>query len=283
MNKRELSEQEIRTRFITPALVDAGWRIEQIREEYYFTDGKVELQPNVRPKRGKRNFVDYLLFHNSVAIALIEAKDNKHTIGAGMQQGLRYADTLDVPFVYSSNGDGFLEHDKLNSYGQIERALALDAFPSPDELWERYVTANEFSAEQEAIISQPFLSGRNVHKPRYFQRIAIQRAVTAIAQGQKRILLVMATGTGKTYTAFQIIWRLWKARQVKRVLFLADRNVLVDQTMTGDFKHFGDVMYKVRNRNAEKSYEIYLALYQAVSGTDEAQNIYKQFSPASST
>lgn len=279
MNKRELSEQEIRTRFITPALVDAGWRIEQIREEYYFTDGKVELQPNVRPKRGKRNFVDYLLFHNSVAIALIEAKDNKHTIGAGMQQGLRYADTLDVPFVYSSNGDGFLEHDKLNSYGQIERALALDAFPSPDELWERYVTANEFSAEQEAIISQPFLSGRNVHKPRYFQRIAIQRAVTAIAQGQKRILLVMATGTGKTYTAFQIIWRLWKARQVKRVLFLADRNVLVDQTMTGDFKHFGDVMYKVRNRNAEKSYEIYLALYQAVSGTDEAQNIYKQFSP----
>lgn len=279
MNKRELSEQEIRTRFITPALVDAGWRIEQIREEYYFTDGKVELQPNVRPKRGKRNFVDYLLFHNSVTIALIEAKDNKHTIGAGMQQGLRYADTLDVPFVYSSNGDGFLEHDKLNSTGQIERALALDAFPSPDELWERYVTANEFSAQQEAIISQPFLSGRNVHKPRYFQRIAIQRAVTAIAQGQKRILLVMATGTGKTYTAFQIIWRLWKARQVKRVLFLADRNVLVDQTMTGDFKHFGDVMYKVRNRNAEKSYEIYLALYQAVSGTDEAQNIYKQFSP----
>ncbi len=279
MNKKSLTEQEIRTRYITPAILGAGWTVEQMREEHYFTDGRVELHPKAKPKRGKRNFVDYLLFFNNIPLAVIEAKDNKHSVGAGMQQGLRYAEALDVPFVYSSNGDGFIEHDKLNSYGQIERELALDAFPSPDELWARYVGGNEFSAEQSAIISHPFYAGRDVHTPRYYQRIAVQRAVTAVAQGRDRLLLVMATGTGKTFTAFQIIWRLWKAKRVKRVLFLADRNVLVDQTMTGDFKHFGDVMHKVQNRKTPKAFEVYLALYQAVTGTEEAQNVYKQFSP----
>ncbi|MGB1252563.1 MAG: EcoAI/FtnUII family type I restriction enzme subunit R [Candidatus Promineifilaceae bacterium] len=279
MNKKSLTEQEIRTNFITPALQDSGWILPNLREEYYFTDGKVELESNQKPKRGKRLFADYLLIYESVPLAIVEAKDNKQTVGAGMQQALKYAEILDVPFVYSSNGDGFVEHDKLNSYGQVERVLTLDQFPSPDELWERYTRGNEFSAEQQSLITQPYYSSRNTYAPRYYQRIAIQRTITAIAQGQKRILLVMATGTGKTFTAFQIVWRLWKAKRVKRVLFLADRNVLIDQTMTGDFKHFGDVMHKVKNRETPKAYEVYLALYQAVTGTEEAQNIYKQFSP----
>jgi type I restriction enzyme R subunit len=279
MNKKDLTEQEIRTRYITPAVLDSGWKLADIREEYYFTDGRVELHPRKKPKRGKRNFVDYLLFYKNIPLALIEAKDNHRPLGGGMQQGLRYAETLDVPFVYSSNGDGFVEHDKLQTSGTIERELRLDEFPSPQALWGRYTTGRQLTEEQINIISHPYFSGRDVYQPRYYQRVAIQRTVNAVASGLDRILLVMATGTGKTYTAFQIIWRLWKAQRVQRILFLADRNVLVDQTITGDFKHFGDVMHKIKNRNAEKSFEIYLALYQAVTGNEEDQNIYKQFSP----
>ncbi|MGB0386123.1 MAG: EcoAI/FtnUII family type I restriction enzme subunit R [Ardenticatenaceae bacterium] len=279
MNKKQLSEQEIRTRYITPALREAGWQQMQIREEYYFTDGRMNVQPNGKAVRGRRHFVDYLLVYNNVMLAIVEAKENKQLLGAGMQQGLRYAEALDVPFVYSSNGDGFLEHDRLASYGVVERVLGLDEFPAPDALWERYSRAKHFSSEQQAVVTPDYYFERGGKRPRYYQRVAIQRVVTAVAQGQQRILLVMATGAGKTYTAFQIVWRLRKAGRVNRVLFLADRNALIDQTKTGDFKHFEPIMTKVRQRQVDKSYQIYLALYQAVSGTEERQNIYKLFSP----
>ena len=279
MNKKLLSEQEIRTRYITPALRRAGWKVAQIREEYYFTDGRMNIHPNGVAVRGKRHFVDYLLIYNNFMLAIVEAKNNKHLLGAGMQQSLRYAEMLDVPFVYSSNGDGFLEHDRLARYGVVEQELGLDEFPSPEALWERYSRAKQFSSEQQAVVAQDYYFERGGKRPRYYQRVAIQRTLTAVAQGQSRILLVMATGAGKTYTAFQIVWRLKKAGRVNRVLFLADRNALIDQTKTGDFKHFEPIMTKVRHRQVDKSYQIYLALYQAVSGTQERQNIYKLFSP----
>ena len=279
MNKKLMTEQEIRSAFIRPAIVAAGWQGPdvQIREEFYLDAGRMNIQGKTAV-RGQRNFMDYLLVYKNVPLAVVEAKDNKHSIGSGMQQALRYAQAYDVPFAYSSNGDGFLEHSRLAQAGNIERELALEAFPQPELLWQQYVVAKNITPEQEAIVTERYYTGRDVHNPRYFQEVAIKRAVTAVAQGQNRVLLVMATGTGKTYTAFQIIWRLWQARKAKRVLFLADRNILVSQAKTGDFKHFGDKMTWVQKREVNKSYEVYLALYQAVSGTEEDQNIYKQFS-----
>ncbi|MCC6603770.1 MAG: DEAD/DEAH box helicase family protein [Anaerolineae bacterium] len=279
MNKKLMTEQEIRSAFIRPAIVAAGWQglDVQIREEFFLDAGRMNIQGKTAV-RGSRNFMDYLLVYKNVPLAVVEAKDNRHSIGSGMQQALRYAQAYDVPFAYSSNGDGFLEHNRLAQAGNIERELALDAFPQPELLWQQYVVAKNITPEQEAIVTERYYTGRDVHNPRYFQEVAIKRAVTAVAQGQNRVLLVMATGTGKTYTAFQIIWRLWQARKAKRVLFLADRNILVSQAKTGDFKHFGDKMTWVQKREVNKSYEIYLALYQAVSGTEEDQNIYKQFS-----
>jgi type I restriction enzyme R subunit len=276
MSKKDLSEQEIRTRYITPAITQkAGWKTVQIREE--FTLGKI----HVRGKsimRGKRKKADYILFYKpNIPLAIVEAKDNKHSVGSGMQQALEYAEILDIPFVYSSNGDGFVEHDRTCTVNPIERVLGLDEFPTPEDLWQRYKAWKQISSEEEKIITQNYYHGEK--QPRYYQRVAINRAIEAIAKGQDRILLVMATGTGKTYTAFQIMWRLWKARKKKRILFLADRNILVDQAKTNDFKQFGQVMTKITHRQIDKSYEVYLALYQAVSGTEEAKNIYKQFSP----
>lgn len=279
MDKKELTEQEIRTRYITPAIRAAGWKPSDIAEERYFTAGRIQIQPGGRARRGHRNFVDYLLTYKNIALAVVEAKDNKHTVGSGMQQALRYAEALDVPFVYSSNGDAFLEHDRTGDGAVVERELALDEFPSPDELWKRYKNQKGISPEDEALATADYFYERDGKTPRYYQRVAVQRAIEVIARGQDRLLLVMATGTGKTYVAFQIIWRLRKAGHAKRVLFLADRNILVDQTMTNDFKHFGDKMTKIRNREVDKAYEIYLALYQGVSGSEEWQNIYKQFSP----
>lgn len=279
MGKKALTEQEIRTRYITPAIRGAGWQALDIGEEHYFTAGRMEIQPQGQAKRGRRNYVDYLLTYKNVALAVVEAKENSHTVGSGMQQALRYAEALDVPFVYSSNGDAFLEHDRLASGGTIERVLPLNAFPSPEALWQRYKGHKGISAEQETVVTADYFSERHGKTPRYYQRVAVQRAVEAIAKGQDRLLLVMATGTGKTFVAFQIIWRLWKAGRAERVLFLADRNILVDQAMTNDFKHFGDKMTKIRHREIDKAYEVYLALYQGVSGSVEWQNVYKQFSP----
>lgn len=281
INKKELSERDICTKFITPAVEKAGWdKQTQIREEKSFTDGKVVVRGKL-VSRNQRKRADYILYYKSnIPIAIIEAKDNKHSVGAGMQQALEYAEMLDIPFVYSSNGDAFLEHDMSVSLGKVERELSLDEFPSPETLWERYKKVKQIEeTEVEKVFIQNYHTDYSGKEPRYYQRIAINRTVEAIAKGQDRVLLVMATGTGKTYTAFQIIWRLWKSRKKKRILFLADRNILVDQTKNNDFAPFGDKMTKIQKRQIDKAYEIYLCLYQAVTGTEEEKNIYKQFSP----
>jgi len=280
VEKRSLTERDICTKYITPALVDAGWDLHrQIREEVTFTAGRIHVRGDrVRRDKGKR--ADYVLYYKpNIPIAVIEAKDNNHTVGDGMQQAIDYGTALDVPFVYSSNGDAFLEHDFLRTSGQVEREIPLDAFPSPNDLWNRYCGVRGIDEQQETIITQEDHTEAGGKELRYYQRAAVNRTVEAIARGQDRILLVMATGTGKTYAAFQIIWRLWKAGTKKRILFLADRNILVNQTRINDFRPFGDKMTKITNRTVDKSYEVYLALYQAVSGTEEEKNIYKEFSP----
>ena len=281
MDKKSLSERDICTKFITPAIVEAGWdRNTQIREEVSFTAGKVIVRGKL-VSRGKQKRADYILYYkNNIPIAIIEAKDNKHSVGAGIQQGIDYAETLDIPFVFSSNGDAFLFHDKTIDLGKKEIELPLNKFPSPQELWNKYKKYKQIEdSEVESIYTQNYHTDASGKEPRYYQRIAINRAVEAIAKGQDRTLLVMATGTGKTYTAFQIIWRLWKARKKKRILFLADRNILIDQTKAQDFAPFGDKMTKITKRQIDKSYEIYLALYQGLTGSDEDKDAYKQFSP----
>ena len=280
MNKKQMSEQDIRSKFITPAIVEGGWDLlTQIREEVTFTQGKVIVRGKL-VSRGKAKRADYILYYKpKIPIAVIEAKDNNHTVGAGMQQALEYGAMLDVPFVYSSNGDGFLEHDRTKSTGKIENEMPLERFPSPENLWQRYRIFKGIDDKVNAVVNQEYHDDGSGKTPRYYQQIAINRTIEAIAKGENRILLVMATGTGKTYTAFQIIWRLWKSRTKKRILFLADRNILVDQTRTNDFKPFGSAMTKISKRQVDKSYEIYLSLYQAVTGSEEEKNIYKQFSP----
>jgi type I restriction enzyme, R subunit len=276
IDKQSLSEEDIKMKYITPAIAEAGWDIKkQVRAEYTFTDGRVIVRGNLT-SRGKKKRADYLLFYKpNLPIAIIEAKDNKHSVGAGMQQGIDYAEILDVPFVYSSNGDGFIEHDMKNG---TERELTLNEFPTPEELWDRYKGVKEITSEQENIIIEPYFFAPGDKQPRYYQRNAINRTIEAIAKGQDRILLVMATGTGKTYTAFQIIYRLWKSKRKKKILFLADRNILVDQTMQNDFKPFQKVMTKVENRIMDSSYEIFLSLYHQLSGQDDME-VFKQFKP----
>ena len=279
MNKKTLNETEICDLFITPAIRRAGWdQHTQIRREYTFTAGRVRVQGNLASRDGRRR-ADYVLFYRpNLPLAVVEAKDNRHLVGRGMQQALDYAEALDVPFVFASNGDAFLFHDRTRQSSPIEKQLSLDEFPSPDDLWQQYRIWKELDDTSDKLVSQPYHEDSEGKIPRYYQRVAIQRAVEAIAQGQRRVLLVMATGTGKTFTVFQIIWRLWKAEKVKRVLFLVDRNILADQAITNDFKPFGSVMTKVGNRNMDPSYEVYVALYQAVSGSEEEKNVYRQFS-----
>lgn len=214
--KKDLSERDICSKYITPALVQSGWDLQkQIREEVTFTDGRIIVRKKV-VTRGEKKRADYILYYKAnIPIAIIEAKDNKHSIGAGMQQAVNYGDILDIPFVYSSNGDGFLEHDRTASSGTVERELALAQFPSPEELWQRYKIAKGIDTQTEETIVEDYYFTQDSKSPRYYQRIAINRTVEAIAKGQDRILLVMATGTGKTYTAFQIIYRLWKSKTKK--------------------------------------------------------------------
>lgn len=281
MNKKDLSERDICTKFITPAILKAGWNKDsQIREEVSFTAGKVIVRGKL-VSRGKGKRADYILYYkNNIPLAVIEAKDNKHSIGAGIQQAIEYAETLDIPFVFSSNGDAFLFHDRTVDLGKKEIELPLDKFPTPQELWEKFKKFKQIEDDEtEKVYTQSYHKNISSNKePRYYQRIAINRAVEAIAKGQDRVLLVMATGTGKTYTAFQIIWRLWKAKNKKRILFLADRNILVDQTKSQDFAPFGDKMTKITKRHIDKSYEIYLALYQGITGNNEDKDAYKEFS-----
>lgn len=272
---KELSEEDIKIKYITPAIQKSNWDIQtQVRCEYYYTAGKMNVRENVAT-RGKRKFVDYLLSYKSnLPIAIIEAKDNNVTEAHGIQQAIGYAVDLDIPFAYSSNGSKFYEHDRLTGK---ERELSVEEFPTPEELWNRYVEEKNLTEEQLKVITEPYYFMSAYKTPRYYQRIAINKTVEAIAKGQKRILLVMATGTGKTFTAFQIIHRLYKSGSKKKILYLADRNILIDQTMQNDFKPFQKVMTKVENRNMDSSYEIYMSLYHQLRSS-EAQ-IYKQFKP----
>ena len=301
MDKKSLSERDICTKFITPALRKAGWdEMTQIREEVHFTKGRIIVRGKL-VSRGKGKRADYVLYYKpNLPIALIEAKDNNHAVGDGIQQGLDYADTLNIPFVFSSNGDGFVFHDRTVATAK-EATLALESFPPPNDLWARYRAWKGLTAESEEIVLQDYFEDGSGKAPRYYQVNAINAAVEAIAKGRDRVLLVMATGTGKTYTAFQIIWRLWKAGRKKRILFLADRNVLVDQTMVNDFRPFGPAMAKLsthsktieradgsfedlataisKKRRIDTAYEIYLSLYQAITGPEEHQKIFREFSP----
>lgn len=306
MDKTQLSESDICDKFIRPAMEKAGWNgLDQIFREYPLRAGRVVVRGN-KAYRDKSTVLraDYALFYKAnIPLAVVEAKDNQHAVGAGMGQALNYAQLLDVPFSFSSNGDGFVFRDATLATGVLEQNLTLEEFPSPEELWRRYCTWKGWSAEESRVAGFDYAPHKT---PRYYQLNAVNRAVEAIAAGQKRVLLVMATGTGKTYTAFQIIWRLWKSGAKKRILFLADRNILIDQTMVNDFRPFKGAMAKLSpnakgvervdaqgtvsvedvqlavhktTKLVDKSYEIYLSLYQAVTGTEEERNIYKQFSP----
>lgn len=279
VNKIHLTETDIITKYILPAVKDAGWDLmSQIRQEVKLRDGKVVVRGKLAARLTVKS-ADIVLYHKpGLPLAVIEAKANKHEIGKGMQQGLDYARLLDVPFVFASNGDGFIFHDKTNST-QLESEITLDDFPTPEQLWNRYCTWKGFTAEQLPIISQDYYDDSSGKSPRYYQLQAINKSVEAVSAGQKRVLLVMATGTGKTYTAFQIIWRLWKAKNKKRILFLADRNILVDQTKNNDFLPFGSAMAKVTGRTIDPAYEIQLALYQAITGPEEHQKAFKLVAP----
>jgi type I restriction enzyme R subunit len=302
MDKKALSERDICTKFITPAVKHAGWdEMTQIREEVSFTKGRIIVRGKM-VSRGQGKRADYILYYKpNIPLALIEAKDNTQAVGAGMQQGLEYAATLDIPFVFSSNGDGFVFHDRTGNAATTEALLSLDAFPSPDELWRRYADAKGLTPKAEEIVLEDYFDDGSGKAPRYYQVNAVNAAMEAIAKGQNRILLVMATGTGKTYTSFQIIWRLWKGGHKKRILFLADRNILVDQTMVNDFRPFGPAMAKLsassktieredggqielptavdKKRRVDTAYEVYLGLYQSLTGPEERQKLYKEFSP----
>lgn len=280
MNKKNLSELDIRTKFITPGIVAAGWDInEQMREDVHFTDGRIHVRGKLHA-RGAAKKADYILYYKpNMAIAVVEAKNNKHSVGDGIQQALGYAEILDIPFVFSSNGDAFLFHDKTAASGAMEQELPLDQFPSPEQLWEKYKAWKGLSPAIEPIVSQDYFTDGSDYAPRYYQQIAVNRTVEAVAknEGGNRHLLVMATGTGKTYTAFQIIYRLWKSGLKKRILFLADRTALIDQTARGDFRHFKEAMTIIRKRRVDTAYNIYLALYQGLSDSSNADT-YKQFS-----
>jgi len=276
MGKRQLSEEDIKARYITPALTNAGWDIKkQVRLEYAFTAGRIILRGNITA-RGKQKRADYVLFYkNNFPLAIVEAKDNNHAVGAGLQQAIDYAKALDIDYVYASNGDGFVEQNLIT--GEVSQ-LALAAFPSPEDLYKRYRIDKGISMAEEKVMLEPYYYIPNYKTPRYYQRVAINRTVDAVAKGRDRILVVSATGTGKTYMTFQIIYRLWKSGLKKKILFLADRNVLIDQTISGDFKPFGGKMTKVQNRNLDSSYEIYLALYQQLAG-DDGEEAFLQFKP----
>jgi len=281
IDKESLSERDVCTKYITPALVQSGWDIHtQIREEVRITMGRVHVRGQ-KHYRDEPKRADYVLYYKpNIPIAVIEAKDNNHSVGDGMQQAIDYGTMLDVPFVYSSNGDAFLEHDLTAQYGPVESTLSMVAFPTPEELWARARAIRKIEApHHEGIITSPDFREPGGKEPRYYQRVAINRAIEAIAKGQNRILLVMATGTGKTFTAFQIIWRLWKSGAKKRVLFLVDRNILADQTRINDFKPFGGAMTKITGRTIDPSYEVHLALYQAITGNEEEKKIFREFSP----
>jgi type I restriction enzyme R subunit len=273
----KLTEEDIKLRYITPALQGAGWANSQILMEYFFTDGQVLVRGNT-VKRGKRKKADYLLTRQGgqIPLAIVEAKDAEHSRGAGLQQAMDYAEILNIPFAYSSNGSGFIEHDYFTG---VETELTNDQFPSEVILWQRYRKGKGLDDTQEKIITEPdYFDLFTSRRPRYYQRIAVNNALEAVAKGQKRVLLVMATGTGKTYTAFQIIWKLLKTKTAKKILYLADRNILIDQTMQQDFKPFEKIITKIQDKKLDSSYEIYMSLYHQLAG-DDASEPFREFKP----
>jgi type I restriction enzyme, R subunit len=282
-DKKKLSEDDIRALFIDPAINNAGWDpMTQIRRNVTLTPGPIIVRGNMSSRNKKKHkFADYVLYKElGVPVAVVEAKENKYTTSHGMQQALGYAEILKVPSAFSSNGDAFASHNKKPIAGEdIETEFLLESFPSPTELWTRYKAFRGIEGKNEELVVQPYYSDSSGKEPRYYQVEAINRVVEAVASDKRRVLLAMATGTGKTYTTFQIIWRLWKAKAVKRVLFLVDRNILADQTLVNDFKPFGSVMTKIKKRKIDPSYEIHLGLYQALTGPDEEDKIFKNVSP----
>lgn len=279
IKKTKFTETDIITKFILPSVKNAGWDdMTQIRQEVKLRDGKVIVRGQIGMRKTVKSADIVLYYKPNMPLAVIEAKANKHEIGKGMQQGLDYARLLEVPFIFASNGDGYIFHDKTNP-AQLETQISLDEFPTPAELWNRYCVFRGFSAAQLPLITQDYHDDGSGKAPRYYQLQAINKTIEAVSRGQDRMLLVMATGTGKTYTAFQIIWRLWKSRQKKRILFLADRNILVDQTKNNDFEPFGSALTKVTKRSVDPAFEIHLALYQALTGPEEYQKAFKQVDP----
>ncbi|WP_321827214.1 EcoAI/FtnUII family type I restriction enzme subunit R [Maribacter dokdonensis] len=281
MNKKDLSERDICSKFINPAIQSSGWNMKkQVREEVSFTDGRIIVQGKLYT-RGKSKRADYILYYKpNIPIAIIETKDNKKAVGSGMQQALEYSEILQIPFVFTSNGDSFVFHDKTIETGAVEKEISLDDFPTPEQLWTKYLKFTNLDKEEsKEIVEKDYYVDTSGMAPRYYQQNAVNRTIEAIAKGQSKIILVMATGTGKTYTAFNIIYRLWKSGVKKRILFLADRNALLTQTKNGDFSPFGnDIMHIIKNRKIDKSYQIYFALYQGLTSTDEDKNAYKEFS-----
>ena len=270
-----MTEAEVRAKLIDPAIEQSGWTEDKVRREVSFTAGRIQVHGKTI-SRGEKKRVDYILYYkNDLPLALIEAKDDSQGVGDGLQQGISYAQDLDIPFVYSSNGAGFIERDFFSGE---ERELGINELPPPEELFSRYTAAKGLDEETREVVLSGYFTDGSGKEPRYYQRNAINRVVEAVAKGQDRIMLVMATGTGKTYTAFQIIWRLWRTKTKKRVLFLVDRTALADQTLRGEFRHFGEAVTKVDGPNVDPAYEVYVALYQGLMGGDETEK-FKQFSP----
>lgn len=277
-SKKDLSERDVCTKYITPAITKAGWDVKtQVREEVSFTAGRIYVRGKMTT-RGQRKRADYILYYQAnVPIAIIEAKANKHPLGTGMQQALDYAQILDIPCIFSSNGDGFLFHNRTVIQGKVEKKLSLEEFPSPERLWEIYKEYKGIgSTQQENIVKEDYYFSTSGKTPRYYQQIAINRTVEAIAKGQQKVLLVMATGTGKTFTASQIIYRLWKSRTKKHILFLADRTALIEQTARGDFSIFGEAMTIIKSKKIDTAYNVYLALYQGLTDS-KGNDAYKEF------
>lgn len=273
----KLTEEDVKYRFISPAIEKAGWDKEQVALEHYFTAGQMVVRGKTA-KRRKGKKADYILTQKSgrTPLAIIEAKDEDHSLGAGMQQAMEYAQILNVPFAYSSNGKGFLEHDFFTGK---EKEISLDEFPTEEELWKRYLQGESIEEDKGYIVKEPdHFDYITKLRPRYYQRVAIQKTLEAVAKNQKRILLVMATGTGKTFTAFQIIWKLREAGIAKKVLFLADRNVLVDQTMSDDFKPFQKFMTKIQEKKLDSAFEVYMSLYNQLAG-DDGEEAFLKFKP----
>ena len=283
MDKKNLSEQDICSKYVLPAIIKAGYNLHsQIREQITFTAGRIQVHGKTI-SRGEKKRADFILYYkNNLPVAVVEAKDNNHTSGAGLEQAKQYAETLGVSFAYSTNGDEFVEFDFTTGR---EATISINEFPSPEELLRRYTEYKDYNEEQKAIILQDYFIDPSGKSPRYYQETAINKTIEAVAKDQNRILLVMATGTGKTYTAFQIIYRLWKAKKKKRILFLVDRTSLAQQTMQGEFRHFGGIMTRIKNGNADKAYEVYVALYQGLTGDtdseaeEEQKKLFHEFSP----